>query len=125
MNELEQARLAIGSVDKQIAALFEERMRLCSRILEYKRANGLPILDAPQEERVLARNMENVSDPAVREYYILFLRDLMKVSKAYQARLMFGMKIAYCGVPGAFAHIAANARRGKMFLGMVLTLSVM
>ena len=109
MNDLEQARLAIGSVDKQIAALFEERMRLCARILEYKRANGLPILDAPQEERVLARNMENVSDPAVREYYILFLRDLMKVSKAYQARLMFGMKIDYCGVPGAFAHIAANS----------------
>ena len=111
MNELEEARLGIASVDKDIAALFEERMRLVSKVLDYKKGNGLPILDARQEERVIANNISNISDPSVREYYVLFLRDMMKISKAFQGRLMNGMRIAYCGVPGAFAHIAA----GKAF----------
>lgn len=109
VSELEKAREGIASVDQQIAALFEERMQLCSRVLEYKRTHGLPILDAAQEERVLARNTAAVSDPAIRDYYVLFLRDLMKVSKAYQSRLMYGMRIAYCGVPGAFAQLAVSS----------------
>ncbi len=108
MNDLEQARLEIGSVDKEIASLFEKRMRLAGRILDYKKGNGLPILDAAQEARVIANNIGYISDPAIQEYYVLFLRDLMKISKLYQGRLMDGMKIAYCGVPGAFAHIAAR-----------------
>ena len=109
MNDLEEARLEIGAVDKKIASLFEERMRLAGRILDYKKGNGLPILDAAQEERVIANNISNINDPAIQEYYVLFLRDMMKISKAYQARLMDGMKIAYCGSPGAFAHIAAHS----------------
>ena len=108
MNKLEEARLGIGAVDKEIASLFEKRMRLAGIILDYKKGNGLPILDAAQEERVIANNMGNISDPEIQEYYVLFLRDMMKISKLYQARLMDGMKIAYCGVPGAFAHIAAH-----------------
>ena len=109
MNDLEEARLEIGAVDKKIASLFEERMRLAGRILDYKKGNGLPILDAAQEERVIANNISNIDDPSIQEYYVLFLRDMMKISKAYQARLMDGMKIAYCGSPGAFAHIAAHS----------------
>lgn len=108
MNDLEESRLSIREVDRKIASLFEERMKLCARILEYKKANGLPIYDAEQEARVVSDRLDSIQDPAIREYYVLFLRDMMKISKEYQARLMYGMKIAYCGVPGAFAHIASN-----------------
>ena len=111
MNALEEARLKIGSVDKEIAALFERRMALVRDVLAYKRDKGLPILDAAQEERVIAGNLENVSDPQAREYYVLFLREMMRISRAYQSRLLHGMKIAYSGIPGAFAHIAS----GKIF----------
>ncbi|MBR4826599.1 MAG: chorismate mutase [Bacteroidales bacterium] len=108
MNELEQARLGIRAVDKDIAALFEQRMRLVGQVLEYKKSKGLPILDAEQEARVIAANSANVSDPDLREYYVLFLKEVMRISRAYQGRLMYGTRIAYCGVPGAFAHIAAG-----------------
>jgi monofunctional chorismate mutase len=84
MNELEEARQGIAEVDKEIASLFERRMRLAGKVLDYKKGNGLPILDAAQEERVIARNAGNIADPAIQEYYVLFLRDLMKLSKAYQ-----------------------------------------
>ena len=108
MNELEEARLGIASVDRDIAALFEERMKLVGKVLDYKKGNGLPILDARQEERVITNNLSYISDPEIKEYFVLFLRDLMKTSKIYQSRLMNGMRIAYCGIPGAFAHIAAS-----------------
>lgn len=107
MNELEEARLGIASVDRDIAALFERRMELVSTILDYKKGNGLPILDARQEERVIANNIGNIKDPAIREYYVLFLREMMKVSKAFQARLMYGMRIAVCGEEGSSVRTAA------------------
>ncbi|MBO4446937.1 MAG: chorismate mutase, partial [Bacteroidales bacterium] len=108
MNELEASRLQINAVDKDLAALFEKRMRLVEQILAYKKQNGLPILDEAREARVIASNISNISDPVLQEYYVLFLRELMRISKAYQGRLMDGMKVAYCGVPGAFAYIAAS-----------------
>ena len=108
MNSLEESRLSIREVDRKIASLFEERMLLCAEILKYKKANGLPILDVEQEARVVADRLDNIKDPAIQEYYVLFLRDMMKISRAWQGRLMYGMKIAYCGVPGAFAHIASR-----------------
>ena len=107
MNELEEARLEIASVDKDIAALFERRMQAVDRILDYKKENGLPILDVRQEEKVIANNIGNVKDLSKQEYYVLFLKEMMRISKAYQERLMQGMKIAYCGIPGAFAQIAS------------------
>jgi len=108
VNPLEEARLGIRAVDKDIAALFEQRMRLVGKVLEYKKAVGLPILDAEQEARVVAAGALNVPDPELQEYYILFLREVMKISRAYQARLMNGMKVAFSGIQGAFAHIAGS-----------------
>lgn len=107
MNELEASRREINAVDKQIASLFEERMRLVEKILAYKKEKGLPILDAEREKRVIESNAARVEDPLLREYFILFLQGMMGVSRAYQSRLLEGMKVSYCGVPGAFAQIAA------------------
>ena len=41
-------------------------------------------------------------------YYVNFLRNNMAVSRAYQDKLMEGMKVAYSGTEGAFAHIATS-----------------
>ena len=107
MNQLEEARAQIATLDKEMAALFEQRMRQVESVLSYKMAHGLPILDAAQEEKVLERNLSYIEDPTLQEYYVLFQHAVMDVSKAYQGRLMAGMKVAYSGVPGAFAHSAA------------------
>lgn len=108
MNELEAARLKIQQVDKEIAALFEQRMTAAQSVLNYKMQNGLPIYDPEQEKRVIERNTGYIQDPVIKEYYVPFLKNLMDVSKAYQTRLMSGTKVAYSGIPGAFAHIAAQ-----------------
>lgn len=107
-NRLEEARKIINKVDAQMAELFVERMRAAELVYAYKKEYGLPILDAKREAAVIERNASAIEDEVLRGYYIDFLRDVMAVSRAYQYRMQSGLKVAYSGVEGAFAHIAAG-----------------
>ena len=108
MNELENARQIINEVDTEMAKLFEKRMRAAEMVAHYKKENGLPILDSAREDEIISKGAKRIEDSALREYYVNFLKDTMKVSKQYQSRLIEGMKVAYCGTEGAFAHIATK-----------------
>ncbi len=113
MNKLDDARSIINSVDEKMAELFCKRMKATELVAEYKRENGLPILDSAREEAIIIKNSKLLKEQKYAEYYVNFLQDVMKISRNYQHRLIDGMKIAYSGVEGAFAHIAA----GKIFTG--------
>ena len=104
---LEQARKEINEVDKEMAELFVRRMRAAELVAQYKKERGLAILDEARETEVIRRNSAMIEDDQIREYYVRFLQDTMSVSRMYQSRLMEGMKVAYSGTEGAFAHIAA------------------
>jgi len=108
MDKLEQAREIINSVDREIAGLFCRRMDAVRMVAEYKKERGLPIFDAGREALLLAKNAEYVDDDELKAYYISFQKHTMEVSKTYQRRLIEGVKIAYSGVEGAFAHIASG-----------------
>ena len=110
-NKLEKARRIIDEVDTQMAELFVKRMRAAELVYEHKKELGLPILDAKREEAVIEKNAALVEDEVLRGYYIDYLKHLMAVSRAYQYRMQSGLTVAYSGVEGAFAHIAA----GKIF----------
>ena len=107
-NKLEEARKIINEVDAQMAELFVKRMRAAELVYEHKREFGLPILDQKREDAVIERNSLLVEDEVIKGYYIDYLRHLMCVSRAYQYRMQSGLKVAYSGVEGAFAHIAAG-----------------
>ena len=107
-NALDKARLKINEIDKKMAELFVERMRAAEEVADYKRRHGLRIFDAVREAEVINRNSAMVEDSTIREYYINFLKNNMAISRSYQDRILEGMKIAYCGTEGAFAHIAAK-----------------
>ena len=107
-NKLEEARKIINEVDAEMAELFVKRMRAAEMVSEYKMEFGLPILDQSREDAVIERNAALVEDATLKEYYINYQRHLMSVSRAYQYRLQSGLKVAYSGVEGAFAHIAAG-----------------
>lgn len=111
MSELDNTRKKINTIDKEIAKLFEERMMCSKEVAEYKIKHAMPIFDATREHEVIENNAKNIENDIVREYYINFLKQTMDISKQYQARLINGMRVAYSGVEGAFAHIAAM----KMF----------
>ena len=107
-NKLEEARKIINEVDAQMAELFVKRMRAAELVCEYKMEFGLPILDQKREDAVIEQNSALVDDEILKGYYIDYLKHLMSVSRSYQYRLQSGLKVAYSGVEGAFAHIAAG-----------------
>ena len=111
MDQLEEARKIISEVDDEMARLFVRRMRAVEQVAEYKQVHGLPVLDAAREEQVLRRGAERVEDEVLRSYYVNFIRKNMELSRDYQHKLLRGMRVAYCGTEGAFAHIAT----GKLF----------
>ena len=110
-DKLEQARKIINEVDSKMAELFVERMRAAEMVFEYKKEFGLPILDQKREDAIIEKNSAMVSDEVIKGYYIDYIKNLMSVSRAYQYRMQSGLKVAYSGTEGAFAHIAA----GKIF----------
>ena len=112
-NKLEEARKIINEVDAQMAELFVKRMRAAEMVYEYKKELGLPILDQKREDAVIEKNSALVDDEVLKGYYIDYLKHMMSVSRAYQYRMQSGLKVAYSGVEGAFAHIAA----GRIFPG--------
>ncbi|MBQ7411852.1 MAG: chorismate mutase [Clostridia bacterium] len=111
MSKLEQARKIINEVDAEMAALFEKRMMAAQLVAEYKRENGLSIFDSAREAEVIKKNSQYIENDTIREYYVQFLKDTMSISRSYQSRLNEGVRVAYNGVPGAYAYIAAK----KMF----------
>lgn len=108
MSKLDEARKIINEVDREMADLFVKRMRAAELVAAHKMERGLPILDAAREEEVVCKNAEYIEDNALRSYYVNFIKYNMTLSRRYQRRLMDGMRIAYSGVPGAFADIATK-----------------
>ena len=111
MDLLEEARAIINEVDDEMARLFVKRMEAVAKVAEYKQAHGLPVFDAAREEQVIRRGAERVENDELRAYYVNFIRKNMAISRNYQHKLLEGMRVAYCGTEGAFAHIAT----GKLF----------
>ena len=108
MTELEKARELINETDKEMARLFEQRLDAVKMVSAYKREHGLPVEDLAREKEMIKRNVAAVQSDEYRPYYVNFLQSVVNVSKSYQHRLLDGMRVAYSGVEGAFANLAAK-----------------
>lgn len=110
MNDLIKRREQLEEIDSAMAELFERRMKICEGIAEYKRQNSLPVLDNEREKQLLEKNSALIGDETCREYYVQFMKNVMKLSRDCQQRYLSGRKVAYSGTVGAFAHSAAKKR---------------
>lgn len=108
MTLLEEARIKINRIDREMSALFCERMDAAAQVAAYKKETGMPVFDPEREAEVLRKNTEMLDRDEFRSYYADFLQYMMDISKRYQKRLLDGRRIAYSGVKGAFAWIAAT-----------------
>lgn len=108
MDLLEEARAIINEVDNEMARLFVRRMEAVQMVAEYKKTHGLPVLDEAREEQVIRRGSARVESDDLRAYYVNFIRNNMELSRNYQYKLLEGMRVAYSGTEGAFAHIATK-----------------
>ena len=88
MRSLEECRLALDEVDRDIVRLFEQRMLIARDVAAYKMAHELPVLDRSREEIVLASRVSMLEDghfaPGVRKLY----ECIMALSREEQERLL-------------------------------------
>ena len=127
-----EIRGRLDQIDTQIEKLFEERMRLCSEVAEYKIATGKAVYDAEREkqkiESVQAMAEGEFNKQAVAE---LFLQ-MMTLSRRYQYQTIAGRvggpdlgfhkvekletagkRVVFQGLEGAYGHAAALQFFGK------------
>lgn len=83
-NKLEEARDIINEVDLEMVKLFKKRMEAVSKVLEYKKENGLNVLDSSREEFIKNKNLALLNDKELEKYYLEFLDGVLKSSKSFQ-----------------------------------------
>lgn len=88
MNELENLRERIDTIDKELIALFEERMDVVNGIAKYKIKNNLPILNQNREDIVISKVKSVVKNKEYTDSAIDFIKDIMEISKKYQQNLI-------------------------------------
>lgn len=57
MDALETFRIQIDNIDKDLVKLLEERFRICLSIGQYKKENGLEVLNEAREKQVIEKNL--------------------------------------------------------------------
>lgn len=84
MNNLELLRYKIDKLDKEITTLVEKRMEIAVKIGEYKKENGIEILNSNREKEVIKKNLKYVKNKklykAIEEFFIA----MMNISKKLQ-----------------------------------------
>ena len=95
--DLQNLRLEINETDKEIVDLFKKRMNIAASVAEYKKQNGLPVLDAARERALLSR----ISDMAGEEFDVYartLYHTMLDVSRAYQYTKLNGGSEVYEGI---------------------------
>jgi len=88
MNELENLREKIDAIDKEMIALFEERMNVVNDIAEYKIKNNLPILNQNREDIVISKVKAIVKNKDYTDSAIDFIKDIMEISRKFQQKII-------------------------------------
>lgn len=88
MDLLEKNRIVINETDDELVRLFERRMHAVREILEYKKQNGLAVLDAAREARNIEVNGAKVKDEELKKYFLIWYKETMAVSRMYQEDLL-------------------------------------
>ena len=88
MVNLDIERKKIEEIDKQIAKLFEDRMKASFNIALYKKENNLPVYDKAREDFLINKNTNYIKDENLKDHYKKFLVSLMDISKDYQKENM-------------------------------------
>ena len=88
MNELENLRERIDTIDKELITLFEERMNVVNDIAKYKIKNNLPILNQNREDIVISKVKAIVKNKDYTDSAIDFIKDIMEISKKFQQKII-------------------------------------
>lgn len=86
--DLNDLRQKLNEIDAKLLPLLEERMTCSSLVGEYKKSNGIPILDEAREQEILKKIREKTENEALKDYTEELYRQIMRVSREYQAEII-------------------------------------
>ena len=81
--ELKELREEIDVIDRELVELFKKRMGVSAAVAEYKRQNGMAVLD-PSRERALLAKISELSGEEFEEYSRILYSTILDVSRSYQ-----------------------------------------
>lgn len=81
--ELKDLRNEIDGIDRQLVELFKKRMNVSAQVAEYKRQNGMAVLDASRERALLSKISE-LSGEEFEQYSRILYSTILDVSRSYQ-----------------------------------------
>ena len=127
--ELTQLREQIDNIDKELTALFKQRMNVSAQVAEYKRQTGMNVLDSSRE-RALLNKVAELSGEEFEEYTRTLYATILDLSRSYQHKKLGDTSALYSeivdalentpklfperamvacqGVEGAYSQIAAE-----------------
>lgn len=113
---LEEYRKQIDAVDDEIVRLFQQRMDIAADIAQYKKSQGLPVLQPAREREKLAA-VSSQSRDDLRSYLRVLYSLLFELSRTYQERgsrseLFDRIEHAIENTPRLFPQSAAVACQG-------------
>ena len=83
--EISQIRNEIDQIDKQLVALFAQRMALSAQVAQYKSEHNLPIL-VPAREREILANVAEQAGSELGGYARVLYSLLFELSRGYQSK---------------------------------------
>lgn len=88
MDDLEYFRKKIDDIDREMIALFEERMNTVCDIANYKFKNNLPVLNQGREDEVILKAVNSLKNKGYSESVKAFIKNLMEIGKLEQERII-------------------------------------
>lgn len=123
--DLLQIRDEIDVIDKEIERLFEERMKLCENVAEYKIATGKAVLDTQREKEKIEKIKSLANGEFNKKGAEEIFKQIMAISRKLQYKILAkhklvkeidfaevpyiekdNVKVVYQGVEGAYAYEA-------------------
>lgn len=86
MRDLNEIRKEINSIDEQLVKLFVQRMNCSRDVAEYKKANGVPILNEGREKEILDRVYAQSGEYGV--YTRRLFSEIMALSRELQESIL-------------------------------------
>ena len=88
MEDLKQLRDEIDEIDKKLVLLFEKRMEAALKIADYKKQNGIPILNENREKEVIKKNTLRLKNKTFEHSLEKFLIYIMSLSREEQSKIV-------------------------------------
>lgn len=88
MSKLDDLRGQIDAIDRQLVALFTQRMAVTEQVGEYKKSVGMPVLDNGRQRQVLESKAALVEEAALKTDVTELFETIMGISRRQQRRLV-------------------------------------